>query len=48
MRNGGRVLLAVLNVYVRIKSRVATFELIIPSLTVRRQSLFKYRNFPVL
>jgi len=26
MRNGGRVLLAVLNLYVRIKIRVATFD----------------------
>jgi len=48
MRNGGRVLLAVLNIYVRIKIRVATFELIMPSLTVRRQSLFQCRSFPIL
>ena len=48
MRIARRVLLAVLNVNVRIKIRVATFKLIITSLTVRRQSLFQYRSFSIL
>jgi len=39
MRIGGRVLLAVLNLYVQIKIRVAHSTLIIPSLAASRQSV---------
>jgi len=38
MRNGGRVLLAVLNFYIRIKIRVATFDTLTPLLIARRHS----------
>jgi len=39
MRNGVRYLLAVLNVYVRIKIQAGDIRHIIPSLTARRQSI---------
>ena len=39
MRNGGRVLLAVLNFYVRIIIHVATFDANIPLLIARRQTV---------
>jgi hypothetical protein len=50
LRNGGQVLLAVLNLYVRIKIRVATFDTnhsVVDS-TARRQSLLQSRNFLIL
>jgi len=48
MRNGGRVLLAVLNFYVWIKICVATFDIIIPSLTAHRHLLLQSRSLPIL
>jgi len=39
MPNGGRYLLAVLNLYVRIKIHVGDIRHIIPSLMARRQSI---------
>jgi hypothetical protein len=39
MRNGGRYLLAVFNLYVRIKIHVDEIRHIIPSLMARRQSI---------
>jgi len=46
MRNGGSILLAVLNFYVRIKILVA--KLIIPSLTARSQLLLQSSSCLIL
>jgi hypothetical protein len=48
MHNGRRVLLAVLNLYVRIKIPVATWTLIIPSPMAITQSLLQSRSFQIL